>query len=155
MQVTLDARTWWKLATLAEKQDTTITSLIEEHVDRMDQPVEVPPSVRITTRGDEVRQQVANLHAQGLNDRQIAEAMHCTRANVRQHRLTLRLPSNAKQGRLTVDQAERAEAAVRQGVARGDSDRQIAVYAGIHQDSVGRLRRRLGLASNYRGPGVA
>jgi DNA-directed RNA polymerase specialized sigma24 family protein len=99
IRIDLDDRIWWKLATAAEQQDTTIAALVETLVRSVTPKREARraaperPTGRRIGRASEVRAAVAMYHAQGMNDRQIADVMHCSFQNIQRHRQILGLPA--------------------------------------------------------------
>lgn len=85
--VELPARTWWLLAKVAERRGIRVAQLLAERALRA-------PTGRPSGRPLHTADQVAELHADGRCDRDIALALHVTKPTVRYHRLRLGLDPN-------------------------------------------------------------
>lgn len=84
------------------------------------------------------------LHADGLDDGQIAESLGASRRWVRRLRVRLRLAARGRGGRPRL-----GDDRVRELHAQGLSDGQIAAAMGATRTGVQCVRRRLGLEANF------
>lgn len=85
--VELPASTWWLLAKVADQRGIRVGQLLAERALRA-------PSGRPGGRPLHTVDQVAELHADGRSDRDIALALHLTKPTVRYHRIRLGLDPN-------------------------------------------------------------
>jgi DNA-binding NarL/FixJ family response regulator len=87
--IKLPAREWWKLARLAELRGDKVADLVAERAVRA--PAGRPPRAGSAPTSE----RVAELHAQGLTDTEVAHALMISNTTARYHRLRAGLPLNA------------------------------------------------------------
>ncbi len=81
----IPGRLWWLIAGDADALDTSVADLIVERERRRYAPQQEAESDTGDRARGPMRANVLAKRAEGLAPRQIAEALHCTVANVRYH----------------------------------------------------------------------
>lgn len=91
---------WAKLATVADKRGMSIAEVLVEAAQHVmaakDQPKPVIPATPRRTHQALDWDEVARLHAQGMNDRQISDVMGRPVRSIYTARTAMKLPKNAE-----------------------------------------------------------
>lgn len=96
-----------------------------------------------------LRDRLRELHAQGMTDAQLADALEVDIASVKYTRRRIELPANRKQRAERGEGVRAARAArIREMHATGMSDQAMAAEFGVSRRSVQQARLRLGLGAN-------
>lgn len=89
------ARTWWRLATTAERRGIRVVDLLDELSLTASREAAPEPRPASASTGELVAQH----HAAGLSDGQIGRLLHCSSSTVLYHRRRQNLPANRGHGR--------------------------------------------------------
>lgn len=141
--VPIDGKVWWRLAGLANHRGKTTEQFINETLFSMLSTAE-KEEIK-----DPIRENITELHKEGLTDKEIAERLGVARSRVTYHRQVMKLPVNKKSRKpakpvKTDPWMEKVQSLWEQGY----TDKQISETLGLSGIQVRYRREKLSLPIN-------